>query len=538
MMDPTRPALWRSALLSLSLLALSCGGGTEKPPPKDPPQALLSVPKPNTVGDKLTVQVSATGCDQIHSLSIYNRANEDEFVKAVPYAGGGTVSVDLLPNDFKYTRGIAALLSLRARVVCTDGRQNDSQPQPATFFPVAEVIDPLPGSEGQVVPDYFVTEGSGQFLTFLGCGNAPGGIPKLFRVNKSGGVLAEVNMPFLCTTGTVITPKHPSTGRRWVWTPNGGAIAVNDNLVIAARTDIPLDLLAVGSDGDALIYEAGAGIDGKYVARIHHETGAIVWSYSPRGFLITTPAVRNDDLLIASITADGAPSGRANVLVTRVDYGRQNPATGGLELNVFLMKQVASDASLETAPPATFNPDGTLLYLAFEGLGGITQVLACATQTDGCEGTAQRWTNPPTLGARVVATVPYAGGSRIAAISPQNVWFLEASTGAVLNKNGLSLSPEGALIVLQVQSGGGSYPHSFYLLNGPVPQEGLPAPMPLEIVGTDDPTKGELFRYQVSSGSMSAAVDESGTLWIRVGASLVRPLTPPEYRQALPVPIP
>ena len=105
------------------------------------------------------------------------------------------------------------------------------------------------------------------------------------------------------------------------------------------------------------------------------------------------------------------------------------------------------------------------------------------------------------------------------------------------NKGGVdgALSPEGGLVVLQVQSGAPPNAQAFYLLNGPPPQEGLPAPQPLEIVATDDPAKGELYRYQINAGSISVAMDEPATLWMRAGGSLVRPLTLGEYRQVRPV---
>ncbi len=530
MKDALRLTLSRAVFLPLSILALSCGGGGNKPPQKDPPQATLLVPKPNTAGQKLTVQVSATGCDQIQSLSIYDR---DVFLKTVPYSGPGAVPVDLLVNDIKYTQGIAANLSLKARVVCTDGRQNDSQPQPATFFPAAEVVEAPSGT--QLVPDNFVTEGALPYVYFIGCGNDEGGIPKLFKVDKNGKGSA-INLPFLCTSDTVVTPKHPSTGKRWVWTPNAGAIAVDSNLNISARVTIPLDLLTVGPDGDAVIYDLGTGGAPSQVARINHSTGAIKWSYSPRGFVITTPVPRTDDVMVASVTSDGAAAGQANIVVSRVDYGQQNPATGGLELGSFVMKSVASTSIPPTeAPPTTFSPDGSLLYMAFTGAGGITQIFACSTQATGCDGAAQRWAQPPTLNAPITAMVPYAAGTRVAAISAQKVWFLDASNGTVTNKGGAPLSPEGGLVVLQVQSGAPPYAQAFYILTGPAPQANLPAPQPLEIVATDDPTKGELYRYQVNAGSLSVAMDDSGTLWMRVGGDLVRPLTPAEYRQVIPV---
>ena len=50
--------LWRAALLSLSFLALSCKGGGNGNQ-KDPPQVILTVPKPNVAGPKITTKCSS-----------------------------------------------------------------------------------------------------------------------------------------------------------------------------------------------------------------------------------------------------------------------------------------------------------------------------------------------------------------------------------------------------------------------------------------------------------------------------------------------
>jgi hypothetical protein len=528
------PTLSRAALLPLSLLVLSCGGGGNGNQ-KDPPQAVLTVPKPNVAGPKITIMVGATGCDAIHSLEIYDRT---DFLKAVPYSGSGSVPVDLTATEVKYSRGIAVNMSLKAKVTCTDGRSNESQPQPATFFPAAEVIEPS-GGAAQVVTDNFVADGALPLVQFLGCGNDPsrGGQPFLYRVPKNNPERPDsVAMPFICTTSTVITSKNPATGKRWVWTPNAGAMAVDSNLNITARLDLPIDLLTVGPDGDAVVYDVGSGGSAAGVMRISHQTGTIKWARNPRGFVINTPVVRTDDVMVAVISSDEAPSGRANIAVRRLDYGQRDPATGGFELGSFLMKEVASANPIPTeAPPTAFSPDGNLLFMSFTGNGGVSQVFACVTNGDGCVGQTQRWAAPPTLNAAIGALVPYAAGTRLAAIAAQHTWFIDTSTGQVTNKGGASLSPEGGLVVLQVQSGAPPNAQAFYLLSGPPPQAGLPAPQPLEIVATDDPSKGELYRYQINAGSISVAYDDAGTLWMRAGGSLVRPLTLNEYRQVRPV---
>ncbi len=385
------------------MLALSCGsngGGDDddddKPPVQDLPQTVLTVPQPNTVGQSLTVQVSASGCDQIESLSIYDG---EDFVKSVPYSGtGGAVSVDIGSTEIKYaTRGIAAQLTLKSRVVCTDERQNDSLQQPATFFPVAEVIELPAGTPGSVVPDFFVADGSGVLLTFIGCGTLPNGTGRLFKVNKMGSVLASVDMPFPCTVNTVITGMDPQSRKRWVWTPDWGAMAFDEQLRRTASTVVKVDLLSVGPGGDALVWNAtgtGAGL-----SRLSH-TGDdnFKWRYTPNGFMITPALVNNNGLvLVASIASDSTLG--AAIFVATVDYGDQNPATGGIKTNEFLVKRVASsDPVPTTTPPATFNADGTLIYVAIEGLNQLTQVFACATTANLCQDANQRWVSPVLLG--------------------------------------------------------------------------------------------------------------------------------------------
>jgi hypothetical protein len=531
MTDPARLALLRTALLSLPVLATACGGN-DKPPIKDPPQATLSVTETNVVGTKVTVQVGATGCEQLESLAIYDG---DTYIKTVAYSGGGLVPVEIQRNEFKYTKGIAGYFSLRARVVCTDKLENYSQPQPLTFFPVEEVYE-APANT-QVVTDKFVAEGSGNSISFIGCG-VSGGIPSLYRVTKTGTVISEkaVRMPFLCNNDTVITSINPVSGKRWIWTPNAGAFAFDRNLNISGRTDYRLDLLAVGTDGDAIIYDAGAAGEDKALYRIPHQPTsppvAFKWKTNVNGLAITTPVATTDGVvLVASITGDGAPSGRARVVVSKINYGAANGAGGGGYVGTYLMKEFASAETIPTSsPPATFSVDGTLLYMAFSLQGAATELLACKTQSEGCEGTSQRWTQPPVLPRQIVATVPFANNSRLAAIAPQHVYILDASTGTVLNKDQAPLSPVGALVVNQVQSGGGGqFPEALFVLNSAA---NAPYPAPLEIVATEKAANGELFRYQLNAGSLGASVDDDGTLWMRVGTKLVRPLPLNDYRQA------
>jgi hypothetical protein len=56
--------------------------------------------------------------------------------------------------------------------------------------------------------------------------------------------------------------------------------------------------------------------------------------------------------------------------------------------------------------------------------------------------------------------------------------------------------------------------------------------MPLELVATDAPGAGELFRFVVSTPTgVSLAFDDSGQLWLRFGNVLVQALPLSQYRQ-------
>jgi hypothetical protein len=181
-----------------------------------------------------------------------------------------------------------------------------------------------------------------------------------------------------------------------------------------------------------------------------------------------------------------------------------------------------------TPPAASISADGQSMYLAFGLLGGQTLVVSCPTNGTVCEtSSGQRWQSQPIQG-RVVLLLPYAGTSRIAAIAHQHIWFMNPSTGAVLNKSGTAISPTGSLSVLQVQQGVGTR-EDFYLLNG------TPGSLrSSEIVAVDRAENGEVFRYQVPGGDLTAAVDASGQLWMRVNQKLVKALPMSDYRQALP----
>ncbi|MBJ6764026.1 hypothetical protein JGU66_24905 [Myxococcaceae bacterium JPH2] len=507
----------RTSLLSLALVGATACGDPKPPAQPDPPQVSLTIPEPNTAARSLKVTVTVSGCDKVAELSLYDR---DTFLKTFTYSGPDT-PLELASNDIKYTSGIAASLALKAQATCSDGRKNVSQPQSATFFPVEQLITDPKGE--QVVTDLFLAEGRGTKVNFIGCGNPATGQSTLYRVDSAGTVLKTVDMDIVCNPDTVVTPRNEASGKRWVWTPGSGALAVDDNFVITGRTSSGLDIegLSVMSNGDALITEGVTR-----VSRLQHtaSSGSFTWTYAPTLFDKTAalPIERGADVLFG-VSRQKGTTDILQVVVTQL-----NGATGAVVTEHALAEY---NGKLENVPTVAFSPDGAVAYIGFVQANNQSKVMACITSQDGCAGTNQKWTRG-TLPGTISALIPYAAGTRLAVISAQRVWFLDTASGTIKNKGGLSVDASGSLRILQVQTSR-STSSEFYLLNGPARSATGPATLPVEIVGVDSAELGEVFRYEVAS-SLAASVDDDGRLWIRVGNKLVQALKLSQYRQVHP----
>ncbi|HYO58494.1 hypothetical protein [Archangium sp.] len=516
---PTRSpsqALVRLALL-LPLLSLACDSPAPPTTP-DLPQVSIIVDAPNSVGKSLKLTVFTSGCDQVQGLELLD---SNEPLKQVTHGGPSTV-VELGMNEIRYTRGLAARLSLTARVTCADGRTNVSQAQPATFFPVAEVVEPI-NSSSQVVPDYFVAEGSGANVTFIGCGNDSNGRSWLYEVSKSDPANPRsVRMPIPCDETTYITDRKPTgNGHRWVWTLDKGAFALGPDFTITGTTTERLDNLAVAPDGNAFISIHGANF------KLRTPAGEEKWARRVElpGLVFGEPLVRaGETQVLVPLRSDGADS-------THIQVGVLKYSDGTL-LETYDIESVSPIQS----PPVAFDASGTVLYLSVQGTNAAS-IRACALgSTKPCmpSMTTLLWESDPLQGY-MVALVPYANGSRLAAITTNRFWFLDVKNGSstlgeCVNKDQLPLTSNGALVARFAQPGppGSS---AFYMFNSAAGTTEKPNPYPVEIVATDAAEKGELFRYQVPGGSLYGALDDSGELWMRVGSKLVKPLSPAQYRE-------
>ncbi|MCY1021990.1 hypothetical protein [Pyxidicoccus sp. MSG2] len=522
---------WRAALVVAASLAAACGD--PKPPSTpDPPQVALTVPKAVVAGTSLKVIVNVSGCDSVTNLSLNDR---DTPLKSFSYTTGD-VTLELLPADIPYpTAGMSAYLSLNAEATCKDGRKNKSQPQPATFLPVSRVVLAPPNGE-QVVTDAFVVDGSGTSATFVGCGVTGTGISTLYKVDATGKEVKTQGMPFACTAETLITASNGNSGKRWLWTPGVGALAVDSNLNISGYTPSELKptMLSVMPDGDALVVNRI-----HEVRRLSHmptattQTAATVkWLYKSVEGLLTPPLAREDGVVKIAAMGPGPTALLTSVIVTDLNASD----TPNVENQIFAKRTytLRTFSRSEPLPLGVLNSDGTMLYLGIQLANNQSHVVACVANPSGveaCEGGNNPWTSDA-LPASLASVYFHPESSRVLAIGSQRVWFLDVNSGVLRTKEKRSLDANGALIVQRILKGRTS---ELFLLNAPQPTGSL-GTLPAEIVGVDQSPSGdarELFRYQVV-GSLGAGVDSDGRVWMRDSADLVQMLSTGEYRRLRP----
>lgn len=498
----------------------ACDGGIIGPP-GDPPVVTVTIPDANVVGPAFRVSISISGCEA-RTVELYDR---DQFVQTIGFGGNPTV-IALTPQQLRFQR-FAGTVVLTAKVICQDGRTNTSLAAAGKFWPAIEVID------APLLPETFVAEGSGNGVTFIGCA-ADG---SLIKVAKAGNEIARNNAIPACNASAFISDRHPATGKRWLFqAPNpadttawAGAMAFRTGDLAAtaifngAQTAVAaVRALAVGPDGDAVVWDAAYALSA--LRRIAHGGGAGVqprWTADLTGIALTGfPVVDASQSVVAPTWVEGAGTG--TVGIDRFSY-----STGIRSAHRDLRVLGAGTAGI--LPPSWLNASGSILYFStVMGGGASSQLFACGTTTDGClqPGVDQKWISPALPGI-VAAVIPFAKFSRLAAIAPNVTFFLSADTGMPVASptNGV-LNPGGQLVSLQAQWGSG---RDFYLLNGP---DAFGA-APMEIIAVDSPEQGEVYRYQILSGSVSVAVDDAGEVWFRVGQKLARPYPLQEYRIAL-----
>jgi hypothetical protein len=410
-----------------------------------------------------------------------------------------------------------------------------------TFFPVASKFS-MGGA--QVMPDSFVAEGGlgGTPTTFLGCVGTSIGTA-LGRANTSGVVtMYNESLPFACGYDTEISERSPVTGTRWVLQPGKGAYAIDANLNVTAQFGDDVQRMAVARDGSGIFWTTNPMGTTPVAFKMNPMGGGapIVWSSPAGGIINSTPVVNEADRTVTLSTWQydmGTAVGK--IVVFKYDFltGALLNGVGSPQGPPVVFAQQYPGFNQPITPYAAFNRDGSLIVLPLLSVDVSntvrTTILACATSpmASQCTGTDRRWT-ARTFDGVVNLVVPFSAGNYFAAVGPYQAWFLDPQTGAVRNLGEQPLRPTGSLQVLGVQPGLGS---AFYLLNGPVSETG--GTYPIEIVATDKPESGELWRFSQGSGEspiagLYMAVDENDQAWLRVGPDQVKPLTNVEYRAA------
>ncbi len=556
-----------SGVVVTGLLVTGCP--TENPPPPPPPappRAFLTVPSNTVIAPTIKGTVTTMGCKKVGQVQLLESGN---FITDARYTGEPT-NWEIQPaqlNPIYPVRGFATPLSLSAKVICEEvntfpdggfsAREGTSQPISLTFLPVASVRTDM---GRQTLPDTFVAEGGvgGQPTTFIGCAGTTTG-RALIRVDSNGNIVA-VNpaLPFDCNYSSNITDRNQVSGTRWLWMPQVGAFSFDSNLNILSTVTGEITRLSVSPiEGDALItIEDPAGATKPQMKRIRARTPTgempMVWT-TLRGIFDTGyPGEFNSDPVVDPGTRRvftsswqkriGQTNGGIAVLVYSYDTGaivnEVIGSTGQREVPVILSFAFPNMGNRPIKPDGAFKEDGTLFYAPLLSVGGdgqlSTTVLACATNVSGCQASARRWTSP-TFQGELLNIVLFSRGNYVGVIGPFATYFLGAGDGAVKNF-GISdprepLRPSGSLITLGVVPGRSN---DFFLLNGPIPNGTSPT-FPTEILATDAPPSGELWKFAIQGGTQPAdslylAVDDNGQAWMRVGVDQVRPLGLMEYR--------
>src|SRR5262249_12342433 len=137
-------------------------------------------------------------------------------LKALPTAQS-PLPVTLTLSSVPFDGGIPALLTLSAKLTCTDGASKTSAPVAATFFPATSVYANADGSP--ILPNNFYAEGSGTSVTFVGCALDANNAQELVRVDLTGAITqANDSLGSIpCDNSTYFTPRAHD-GSRWMVT--------------------------------------------------------------------------------------------------------------------------------------------------------------------------------------------------------------------------------------------------------------------------------------------------------------------------------
>jgi hypothetical protein len=319
--------------------------------------------------------------------------------------------------------------------------------------------------------------------------------------------------------------------------PGKGAFAFDKDLNITNTIVAAVSQIAVARDGSAVMWaEDGAKLD--QIMRANVQPVSVnqpaVWAVDFPYLMNATPVIDSNNGWVYTLSwQKSMATGIGNIVMLKYSFADGSLLNAVDNKVPVLISQDFGTINTAIEPFGSFNVDGTLVYVPLIGFdaNGVASsvVVACGTGVGGCQGNARRWQSP-TFSTAVTTTLPFSSGNFIAAASDLEVYFLSVTDGSIQNIGGLRpLRPGGNLRVKALQPGHGA---DFYLLNGPE-ANGYPS----EIIATDSPMSGELWRLDYGSGStplagLFMAVDDANTAWVRIGSDSIQALSLADYRTA------
>ncbi len=545
----------RSACVFVVAVALlsSCDPetGTDGGLPANPPQVFLTVVDANVIGDAVHGNVNVSGCKKVAGIELLQQNTRLRTIDYVQSPTEFTLEAGFFA-PFYSQLGIATSLTLKAKVVCDDGRTNTSQPVGVTFFPIAQRFSTASGT--QVVPDNFIAEGGlgGSANTFIGCGRTEIGGTAIVRVGKDGTEINRVaQMPFDCSLSTVISELSTVNNYRWIFEPGVGAFALHMGTFVPGNRikNTRALRIGVGKNGTAVVWINEPGTANRIVKLLPPLNDNNGWEHR-----FMTDIIMNADPVVdevgGAIWVSRWEFDMGTRLASIVPYKHDlttsavlNGVVNGIPAVLLAQQYPRNELSEPIIPEGLFSPNGELFslpVLSYDPDGQIrTTVVSCSTTGGLCEGSARRWTSPTFFGLlRLI--VPFSNNNIYAVVGPYQVYFLTAQLGTIMNLGEVPITPTGSLQVVGLQPGAGS---DFYVLAGPAFGAGA-ASYPTEIIAVDSPQTGELWRLDYGTGEsplngMNIGIDGNAQVWLRVGTDLVKPKPNSEYRSDRgPTPVP
>jgi hypothetical protein len=494
----------------------------------DTPHVFIGVSDSNVIDTQFEARVSVEGCEKVAEVRILQ---DDRPLPATPSEADALVR-SLTADHFQSfwpTLGFSSQpqLTLKGQVRCADGRSGTSSATNVSFLPVQGRVHLGPEGESAVA-DFFVAQGGKgddpavpmrqATATFLGCVGGPD--DRALAITGADGQLVRAAAPPMACDAETRFSEPSAEGIRWIVQPGLGAYAIDTNLVAFGAVITKLGpYLAVSPSGSVIVWK-DVLLESSLLKLDALPSDAGVWSADFPGTMCADPVIDEArDLVVTGSwqLSPATPEGDITVLKYRLSNGEMINAPHGTVI-VRLVNSNTID-TLKT-PAVAFSPAGDMLYAGIITVSGDSSIVRACPTTVEC--LMPKWERR--LPGTVTSVLPFAKGTLLAVAGPKRAWFLDSTSGAVLNPDGKPIEPSGALQFCALLPGPERDLYLLASLGGePCPAKSIPR----EVVAVDEPENGELYRFGFGSGNSPTSgvfvgVDEGGQVWFRVGQDLVK----------------